>query len=349
MKKIYTSLIIFALSIASVFSQVTDVVLLPGSNQPKRLFLVDNILYFSQATKISYIDITETDPVHTVLISNLNSPGGMEIKDNFLYIAHFGDGDVIKVDLDDPTPSIIDVTFFGNTPNMLKFNGNDLYFTDNNGNRIYKYDITSSSPTAETFVNTPNNSSPIGIDIKDGILYYSQANMGNILKLDLNNPNGTPIEVVSGLIRPIGIEFKGNDLYVADVDGDKIVKIDVTQSPTIAEDVVTNLNLPTDITFDGDIMYISQLNKISKIDLSLSVDEFSTNNIVLYPNPTKDYLTISNLQSDLNFDISDVNGRVLKKGVVSPNTNIDVSSLSHGYYFITFDGVSSITKKFIKN
>jgi sugar lactone lactonase YvrE len=130
--------------------------------------------------------------VPTVLISNLDNPLGMEIKDNFLYVAHFGDSEVIKVDLDDPSPSGIDVTFFGNPRNMLKFNGDDLYFTDSNGNRNYKYDTTSSSPTAENFLNTPNNSTPIGLDIKDGILYYAQTNMGNILKLNLNNPNATP-------------------------------------------------------------------------------------------------------------------------------------------------------------
>jgi hypothetical protein len=348
MKNIYISISLFILSTISVFSQVTDVVFLSGSNAPNRFLLVDTLLYISQDNKISYIDITETDPVPTVLISNLDNPSGMEIKDNFLYVAHFGDGDVIKIDLDDPSPSVIDVTFFGNTPNMLKFNGDDLYFTDNNGTRIYKYDTTSSSPTAETFLNTPNMSGPIGIDIKDGVLYYGQAGFGNILKLDLNNPNGTPTEIVSGLDRPIGIEFKGNYLYVADADGDKIIKIDVTQSPAVIEDVVINLNNPEDITFDGDIMYIVQLNKISKIDLSLSVNELSANNIVLYPNPAKDYLNISNLENDLNFILRDVNGRTLKKGTVSQHSKIDISSLSQGYYFITFVGAFNVTKKFVK-
>ena len=346
MKKRYTLILFFLLNITSSFSQVTDVV--TGLNESKRLLLVDDVLYFSQANDISYISITETDPMPTVLISNLNNPVGMEIKDNFLYIAHWGDGDVIKVDLNDLTPSVIDVTFFGNTPNMLKFNGNDLYFTDNNGHRIYKYDTTSSSPTAEIFLNTPDNSSPIGIDIKDGVLYYNQALLGNILKLDLNNPNGTPTEVISGLNRPIGMEFKGDDLYVVIPDDGKVVKIDVTQSPSVIEEVVIDLNLPQDITFDGNVMYVCELNKILKIDLSLSIDEFSTNDIVLYPNPVKNHLNISNLKSDLKFTINDVNGRILKKGTVSPNSKIDVSFLSQGYYFITFNGVSKVTKKFIK-
>jgi hypothetical protein len=144
------------------------------------------------------------------------------------------------------------------------------------------------------------------------------------------------------------MDFNGDYLYVADLDDDKIIRIDVTQSPAIAEDVVINLNNPEDITFDGDIMYISESNKISKIDLSLSVDEFSANNIVLFPNPAKDYLNISNLENNLNFILRDVNGRTLKKGTVSQHSKIDISSLSQGYYFITFVGAFNVTKKFVK-
>ncbi|MCK8482230.1 T9SS type A sorting domain-containing protein [Psychroserpens algicola] len=304
MKRIYTLLTLIILSTSALSAQVTTVV--AGLDDSDRLLLVNDLLYFSQANDIAYIDITEINPTPTVLISGLNNPVGLEIKDDFLYIAHFGDGDVIKVDLNDPTPSVIDVTFFGNTPNMLKFNGNDLYFTDNNGDRIYKYDITSGTPEAEIFLITP--SGPVGIEIKDGFLYYNQPLLGNILK------------------------------------------IDVTQSTPIIEDVVINLDNPRDITFDGDILYICELNKISKIDLSLSVDEQSIDNITLYPNPTKESLNIANLRSNLKFTIHDVNGRVLKQGTVSPDQQIDVSALAQGCYFLSLNNLSvSTTLKFIKD
>jgi hypothetical protein len=87
---------------------------------------------------------------------------------------------------------------------------------------------------------------------------------------------------------------------------------------------------------------------------SLSVNEVSlSENISIYPNPTKtnlNILTSSNLQLELA-TIFDVRGRqVITKDLNSSNnlSTIDVSQLQAGVYFIKIDlGAVSTTKKFI--
>jgi hypothetical protein len=326
------------------FTQTTDVI--TGIDESNSL-IVGNLLYFTQDDNVSYIDITEVNPTETVLIANLNNPVGIEFKDDFLYIAVFFDGDIIKLDLSVPNPSPIDVTFFGNTPNRLKFNGNVLYYSDNNGKRIYRKDITSSSLSAENFLNT-TPTGPIGIAIKDNYIYFNFTSPGSIYKLALDDPQGTPTLVVSGLAWPLGMEFKNDELFIVDQDADKIVKIDVTATPIVLEDVLTNLDMPSDISFDGDIMYISEADKISKIDLSLSVNDYALNDLKLYPNPTTDYLKVSNLSTNLKYDLKDINGRSLQKGTIDPNEQINTTLLASGTYFITFYDENTVTKKFLK-
>jgi hypothetical protein len=329
------------------YSQVTTVIDNLNTTGSNRLLIHNDILYYSTEIEIFYFNINDTNPIPTLLIDNLNNPTGMAIKDGFLYVAIFDDGDIIKLDLSVTNPSPIDVTFFGQTPNMLEFEGNNLYYTDNNGKRIYRKDITNSSTSAENFLNT-TPTGPIGLAIKDNFIYYNLPAAGTIYKLGLNDPQGTPILVLAGLNRPLGMEFKDDELYIADRDNNSIVKINITGSSPSLETVITNFNAPDDIAFDGDDLYIINSDEIAKIDLSLSVNDYTLNDLKLYPNPTTDYLKVSNLSASLKYDIKDLNGRSLQNGTLNPNEQIDTTSLASGTYFITFHGETSVTKKFLK-
>lgn len=329
------------------YGQVTTVIDNLNTPQGNRFVIHNDLLYYSLDSEIFYFNINETEPNPLLLINNLNGPAGMAVKDNFLYVALFGDGEIIKLDLSLPNPSPIDVTFFGQTPNMLEFEGNDLYYSDNNGHRIYRKDITNSSTSAENFLNTPPTG-PIGLAIKDNFIYYNLPADGTIYKLGLNNPQGTPILVVAGLDRPLGMEFKGDELFIADEDGNSIVKINITESSPIVETVVSNFSAPEDVAFDGEVLYMANGSEIAKIDLSLSVNDYTLNDLKLYPNPTTDYLKVSNLSTSLKYDIKDINGRSLQNGTLNPNEQIDTTSLASGTYFITFHGETSVTKKFLK-
>ena len=87
------------------------------------------------------------------------------------------------------------------------------------------------------------------------------------------------------------------------------------------------------------------------IETTLGTDEFSSDNVNIFPNPAKGILnyTISNQIVLTAITINDISGKQVFKSVNSINNSIDVSSLSSGVYFVTFKSdKNSVTKKFIK-
>jgi Zn-dependent metalloprotease len=85
--------------------------------------------------------------------------------------------------------------------------------------------------------------------------------------------------------------------------------------------------------------------------VSLNTDEFSSNNISLYPNPANMVLnfTIKNNTNVSGITINDVDGKLVYKSANAINNSIDISNLSSGVYFVTFKSdKNSVTKKFIK-
>lgn len=87
----------------------------------------------------------------------------------------------------------------------------------------------------------------------------------------------------------------------------------------------------------------------------LSVDEFTTNNFSLYPNPSEGILNIKTKTLEaFNISIYDVTGKlILKQREVVPSNNqyqLNMSSYSTGVYFLNIsNGNNKITKKLILN
>lgn len=82
---------------------------------------------------------------------------------------------------------------------------------------------------------------------------------------------------------------------------------------------------------------------------SLSIDEFESFNLSIYPNPTNGIITISNITEDLKLTIINVLGEeLIVKYVTSVNNIIDISAYPKGVYFFSFsNNLKSITKKII--
>lgn len=87
------------------------------------------------------------------------------------------------------------------------------------------------------------------------------------------------------------------------------------------------------------------------VDRTLSTDDFFKNNFVVFPNPVKDVLNISNLNATdiTKISISDINGRVVKE-VNSNVSSISVNDLNAGVYFLKINTLEgSVTTKIVKN
>ncbi|MFN4026632.1 MAG: S8 family serine peptidase [Flavobacterium sp.] len=85
---------------------------------------------------------------------------------------------------------------------------------------------------------------------------------------------------------------------------------------------------------------------------NLNVNDFESDSLSLYPNPTKNVLNYS-VPEELvlkSIVISDVTGKtIMSNSADFYSSQIDVSSLSSGIYFITFNTENkSLTKKFVK-
>ncbi len=94
------------------------------------------------------------------------------------------------------------------------------------------------------------------------------------------------------------------------------------------------LNIQTSAT------YSTKLNAGCTI---LSVDEITKDNIAIYPNPTKDSITISGIDTEIKWTLYTIQGAQLNQG----NSNIvDLKKYPTGTYLLQINGV---TKKIIKN
>lgn len=94
------------------------------------------------------------------------------------------------------------------------------------------------------------------------------------------------------------------------------------------------------------------VTRASNTDTLLSSTQFVSgdNSFVIYPNPTKDLLNITNSNNfDIkNISVTDINGRVVKNQS-GDLTQINVSDLNAGVYFVTIEAAEGkTTKKFIK-
>ncbi|MBU2938775.1 T9SS type A sorting domain-containing protein [Lacinutrix sp. C3R15] len=119
------------------------------------------------------------------------------------------------------------------------------------------------------------------------------------------------------------------------------------KSTFVVGDVISN---KADIYFDYNLPIITN-TATTQIDATLSVNEIDANKSLfsVYPNPTKNKLTVS-IEAAADYSIVSVNGQLIKKGQLQTGENIlNTYNLSNGLYFlqvITKEGV--FTKKIIK-
>ncbi len=68
--------------------------------------------------------------------------------------------------------------------------------------------------------------------------------------------------------------------------------------------------------------------------------------ILVFPNPTKDFISVSGLSQTVSYNIFSISGAKVSNGTVSNNEKIDVQSLNNGVYFMELE--EGHTTKFIK-
>ncbi|MDG1159570.1 MAG: T9SS type A sorting domain-containing protein [Flavobacteriales bacterium] len=91
-------------------------------------------------------------------------------------------------------------------------------------------------------------------------------------------------------------------------------------------------------------------NIIDNFSLSngtLSIDDLNfENKLSLFPNPSSNFIIVSNLKSTESYLIINQIGQEIKRGIISNKEKIDIRNFTNGLYFLKFD--NGITTKFIK-
>lgn len=154
-------------------------------------------------------------------------------------------------------------------PHALLVYEDVLYFTETNGNRIRKIDLTDQNPVPELVVS--GIPSPYGLARWGTELFFAHGpGFDKISKIDITDPNPTPTLVAQNLDFPIGLEARGRDLYIAEFHGARISKIDVSlPNPTVVE-VISGVDGPYGLEVVGDDLFISSWaeDKVLKVDVT---------------------------------------------------------------------------------
>jgi uncharacterized repeat protein (TIGR01451 family) len=105
----------------------------------------------------------------------------------------------------------------------------------------------------------------------------------------------------------------------------------------------------SDIYFDYNLPITT--NTATTQVTALATTDFAKNNFKLYPNPAANYFVIeAATTADSNYQIIDLNGKVLQSNTVESMKPIDISNLQSGFYFVAIKtNQGSATYKLIKN
>ncbi len=109
--------------------------------------------------------------------------------------------------------------------------------------------------------------------------------------------------------------------------------------------------VPADINFKNFYRVVEQDADGKKTySTVVTLQSSSVTTLKIYPNPVKDKLYVNSLSNFTRFEISDVNGRVIKQSNITSNKNyIVVQELKAGVYFLKLIGKEETQKeKFIK-
>lgn len=101
------------------------------------------------------------------------------------------------------------------------------------------------------------------------------------------------------------------------------------------------------ITDGGNNIYVDDINVSRPDALSVEKDSEKDPQLSLYPNPATDrvQLKLSGNEKARNYSLRDGTGRVLREGSVEKGTELDVSGMSAGVYFVEVQGEGQRTVK----
>lgn len=225
-----------------------------------------------------------------------------------------------------------------------------VYFSESGPGNIKKIDITSGNITTfKSGLKTPRG---LTFDANGDLLVACGGSANKVIKI---SPAGTITDVITGINSPYDLTLNTNgDLYVSTGFGGSIYFLANGGADGSQSVFSSGLGSAYGITIRNNDLYVARqgsgANKISKISLpTLGLNDFSDkqNELVVYPNPSSEFVYIKNI--DLNskkIELFDINGRLVKSynGSEIVEGKLIVSNLQAGNYILK---IGTISKKII--
>lgn len=208
-----------------------------------------------------FIATEETNHIYKINLLATNSTpievtdiyGPMVFKNNFLYVGQYVDSKIVKVDLSNGSKTDY---LTGYKPNYFNLQGDNLYFTSNTTNKLYKINLVNN----DFNVILENLNYVSGIVIENNICYFCESQANKISYYDLNsNQFLNQVNLTSGSW-PNGITIYNNTIYfIATVAGQvssiPLSTLGITTNHTISYSIYPNpttdlLNISTDEILD---------------------------------------------------------------------------------------------------
>jgi hypothetical protein len=223
------------------------------------------------------------------------------------------------------------------------------------------YDTTSVS---YHYMYSENDSVFFYADNSFHLLYDFGANAGDTVILDYyTTSNGSPLLMIIDSVSIIMINNQSKKIqYITCGDG---IVIEFGQH--VIEGIgSTSFMFPTlDASIDGPLrcyqdnncgLFLSSFhpnygwNFQDCEEIITGINELnSLEGMTVYPNPTKGFISVENIHQETEFKITDMNGKILLKGIVSESNEINIENLSKGIYFIEFKNENiMLVRKIVK-
>ncbi len=157
-------------------------------------------------------------------------------------------------------------------------------------------------------------------------------NQGVFLTKTINSETGIVIELEDAGFFTNGYGIREGDLvkFEGQTQQFEILEIDYINN-TITLDGPLSWN-------DGDgvsLVYNDNMPDIGMYEYENSLGLFlnTSKNLIIYPNPTKDIIYISDKYMNDSYQIISINGRIIKKGKINSD-KINITSINSGIYFL---------------
>lgn len=99
------------------------------------------------------------------------------------------------------------------------------------------------------------------------------------------------------------------------------------------------------VQFNYENQILQRNSTVAKDTTILAVNDSGKDPVKVYPNPVKNYISVSGITKDQQYEIYSMDGKLIKTGTYSSGKTIDVNILTKGVYLLKIENQNL---KFIK-